>query len=188
MEAAAGGRTQGRAGQQLPHPSHAAQQAGMRACMRRPLPSQHLQHASPLGQLAPRVHVVPVIKQHIDASMGAVQRIPRIVVDQHMRPDAPEGRRQGGQRFDCGAYLKVNLNAPLPAHARWWPSWQAARACACGVVGWPPATYQATPAPHTWHTGCTHPGPSLPAERTCRFRSSCGWCPTAQSGCQNRSP
>lgn len=44
---------------------------------------------SPLRQLAPGVAVLPVVQQHVNAGVGAVERIANVVVNQDVRVNAP---------------------------------------------------------------------------------------------------
>lgn len=45
--------------------------------------------AGPVGGLGPRVPVLPVVQQHVDARLRALQRVGRVVVHQHLGADGP---------------------------------------------------------------------------------------------------
>lgn len=69
--------------------------------------------------LAPWVRVVPIKEQHVDAGLGALDGVPRVVVDQHPRADRLANLRLGsGDPLKSEVVPEMNLLEQLCKHRR----------------------------------------------------------------------
>lgn len=82
---------------------------------------------SPFRQFAPGVGGLPVVQQHLDTRVGTVQRVPHVVVYQHVSTDAPGCQKRAatatGRARPCQSARPTNSSAAarcgaLPSRAK----------------------------------------------------------------------